>query len=110
MPTDPREPESLRCNGIKMGEVKDRVLTFKDGPLEGGTGCILIKKRGFEKLRFLCKYEYASFDVYFWRDINRAGFSGAVDGHVVCGHLDDCTFKDAEGNVVFENIKGTNGE
>lgn len=32
-------------------------------------------------------FSVASFEVYFWCDIRKAGFSVAVDGYVVCKHL-----------------------
>jgi hypothetical protein len=107
-PDDTREYESLRFNSLKMGDVKDRVLTFKDGAIEGGTGCILIKKEVFESgIRFICRFQYASYDVYFWRDIRRRGFSAAIDGYVICEHLDDVSFQDEKGNPVFENLAVT---
>jgi hypothetical protein len=53
-----------------------------------GTGCILIKRCVFEQgIRFINNFSVASFDVYFWRDIRKARFSAAIDGHVVCEHL-----------------------
>ena len=105
-PDDNREPESLRFNSLKMQDVKDKVLTFKDGAVEGGTGCILIKRRVFESgIRFICNFAYASYDVYFWRDIRRKGFTAAIDGYVVCEHLDDVVFKDKDGNPEYENLQ-----
>jgi hypothetical protein len=100
--THPLDPESLHFETLHLGDVKDKVLTFKDGPLEAGTGCILIKRKVFESgIRFVCNFAYASFDVWFWRDLHRKGLAGACDGYVVCAHLDDVSFKDG-----FENSKG----
>ncbi len=85
------DPNDVRpvTNG-KLDEYKDKVVTFKDGLLVAGTGCILIKRRVFEQeIRFINNFSVASFDVYFWRDIRKAGFSAAIDGYVVCEHLGD---------------------
>lgn len=85
---DPQESASLHFESLHMDDAKDKILTFKDGPLEAGTGCILIKRRVFESgIRFVCKFYYASFDVYFWKDLHKQGFNGALDGFVVCEHL-----------------------
>ena len=83
------DPDDLRpvTNG-KLEEYQDKVVTFKDGKLVAGTGCILIKRCVFEHgIRFTNNFSVASFDVYFWRDIRKAGFSAAIDGYVVCEHL-----------------------
>jgi len=83
------DPDELRpvTNG-KLDEYKNKVVTFKDGKLVAGTGCILSKRCVFEQgIRFVNNFSVASFDVYFWRDIRKAGFSAAIDGHVVCEHL-----------------------
>jgi len=83
------DPDELRpvTNG-KLDEYKNKVVTFKDGKLVAGTGCILIKRCVFEQgIRFINNFSVASFDVYFWRDIRKAGFSAAIDGYLVCEHL-----------------------
>ena len=83
------DPDDVRpvTNG-KLEEYRNKVVTFKDGRLVAGTGCILIKRCVFEQgIRFINNFSVASFDVYFWRDIRKAGFSAAIDGYVVCEHL-----------------------
>jgi len=83
------DPNDVRpvTNG-RLEDYKDKVVTFKDGLLVAGTGCILIKRCVFEQgIRFINNFSVASFDVYFWRDIRKAGFSAAIDGYVVCEHL-----------------------
>ena len=83
------DPDDLRpvTNG-RLEDYKDKVVTFKEGLLVAGTGCILIKRDIFERgIRFINNFSVASFDVYFWRDIRKAGFSAAIDGYVVCEHL-----------------------
>jgi hypothetical protein len=83
------DPNDVRpvTNG-KLEEYRNKVVTFKDGRLVAGTGCILIKRCVFEQgIRFINNFSVASFDVYFWRDIRKARFSAAIDGHVVCEHL-----------------------
>ena len=83
------DPDDVRpvTNG-KLEEYRNKVVTFKDGRLVAGTGCILIKRCVFEQgIRFINNFSVASFDVYFWRDISKAGFSAAIDGYVVCEHL-----------------------
>jgi hypothetical protein len=82
-------PDEVRpvTNG-KLEEYRDKVVTFKDGRLVAGTGCILIKRCVFEQgIRFINNFSVASFDVYFWHDIRKTGFSAAIDGYVVCEHL-----------------------
>lgn len=87
--SDPALPNQMFTNGFYMKDVENQVLTFKESPkLMAGTGCILIKRCVFERgIRFVCNLMYASYDVFFWRDIAKAGFSAAVDGFVVCKHL-----------------------
>jgi hypothetical protein len=83
------DPDDVRpvTNG-KLEDYQDKVITFKHGLLVAGTGCILIKRCVFEQgIRFINNFSVASFDVYFWRDIRKAGFSAAIDGYVVCEHL-----------------------
>jgi hypothetical protein len=83
------DPDDVRpvTNG-KLDQYQEKVVTFKDGKLVAGTGCILIKRSVFEGgIRFINNFSVASFDVYFWRDIRKAGFSATIDGYVVCEHL-----------------------
>jgi hypothetical protein len=83
-------PNQLWFRSCTMDEVKDKILTFKDGPLLAGTGCLLVKRRVFESgIRFINDLNHASYDIIFWRDVAKAGFSGASDGFVVCEHLGD---------------------
>ena len=74
----------------KLDQYRDKVVTFEDGLNVAGTGCILIKRCIFERgIRFINNFAVASFDVYFWRDIRKAGFSEAIDVFGVCEHLGD---------------------
>jgi len=85
-----RDPKHYWFRSCTMQEVKDKILTFEDGPLLAGTGCVLIKRRVFESgIRFVCDYDHASYDIIFWRDVAKAGFSGAADGYVICEHGGD---------------------
>jgi len=82
-----RDPKHYWFRSCTMQEVKDKILTFKDGPLLAGTGCILIKRKVFEsEIRFVNALHKASYDIIFWRDVANAGFSGAADGYVICEH------------------------
>jgi GT2 family glycosyltransferase len=76
-------------HNASRSEIEGKTWTFKTNPLMlAGTGCILIKRRVFEKgTRFICNYGYASYDVFFWRDIRKAGFNAVIDGNVFCEHL-----------------------
>ena len=86
---DPNAPNPFNSVGLYMKDVENKILTFKDTPnLMAGTGCNLIKRSVFERgIRWHCNLTYATYDVYFWRDIAQAGLSASVDGFVVCDHL-----------------------
>lgn len=89
LPVDPNCPNPFNSVGLYMKDVEGKVLSFKDTPnLMAGTGCNLIKRCVFERgIRWHCDLNYATYDVYFWRDIAEAGLSASVDGFVVCDHL-----------------------
>ena len=69
---------------------------FGDGEhWSGGTGCILIKRRVFQRhhpkikpIRFNRDND-CGLDVGFWKRVQDAGFTARVDARVVCGHLPD---------------------
>jgi hypothetical protein len=81
--------DKLTIHNASRSEVEGKTWTFKTNPLMlAGTGCILIKRRVFESgLRFVCNFNYASYDVFFWRDIRKAGFTAVIDGNVFCEHM-----------------------
>jgi hypothetical protein len=81
--------DKLTIHNASRGEVEGKTWTFKTNPLMlAGTGCILVKRRVFENgVRFICNYSYASYDVFFWRDIRKAGFTAVIDGNIFCEHL-----------------------
>lgn len=78
----PRDWESMK------GQV------FGDGVYwSGGTGCILIKRRVFQRhhpriapIRFNRDGD-CGLDILFWKRIQDAGFTARVDANVVAGHL-----------------------
>ncbi|MCJ7559176.1 hypothetical protein MUO79_00980 [Candidatus Bathyarchaeota archaeon] len=76
-------------HNASKNEVEGKTWTFKTSPLMlAGTGFILIKRRVFENgVRFIYNYNYASYDVFFWRDIRKAGFNAIIDGNILCEHL-----------------------
>lgn len=84
-----RQPPEYWFTSLTKQDVKDKILTFKEEPfLSASTGCLLIKRRVFEKgIRFINALDKASYDLIFWRDVANAGFSGAADGFVWCEHL-----------------------
>ncbi len=72
----------------------------EDEPWTGGTGCILIKRRVFEKynpqltaLRFN-KDNDCGMDMLFWKRCHDMGFSTRVDANIVSGHLPYYKLKD----------------
>lgn len=80
---------SFENYNLKLPQIKDKTLVgSKEHPIFAGTGCILLKRGVFEGgLRWRWDAKVCGFDVYFWLDIQRLGFSAVVDGFVVCRHL-----------------------
>jgi len=61
----------------------------------GGTGCLLIKRRVFNRyhpkinpIRFN-RDGGCGLDMLFWKRVQDAGFTARVDANVVCSHLPD---------------------
>jgi hypothetical protein len=83
------EDKLAPIHNASRNEIEGKTWTFKTNPLMlAGTGCILIKRRVFENgVRFICNYNYASYDIFFWRDIRKAGFNAVIDGNIFCEHL-----------------------
>jgi GT2 family glycosyltransferase len=81
--------DTLAQINLHMQDVENKVLWTSTNPLLfTGTGCILIKRAVFESgIRFILDLSHASHDVFFWRDIVKKGFLGAVDGFVICKHF-----------------------
>lgn len=59
----------------------------------GGNGCMLMKRRVFDKyhpainpMRFINNVERMGSDLYFWHRAQEAGFSCRIHGRVICGH------------------------
>ena len=83
------------------GSMKGKV--FGDGERwSGGTGCMLIKRRVFNKyhphispLRF-SREGGCGLDLLFWKRIQDAGFTARVDANVVCGHLPKYRLRDID--------------
>lgn len=72
--------------------MKGRVWGEKD-KWSGGSGCMLVKRRVFQRyhpnippLRF-SRDGGCSLDTLFWKRVQDAGFTARVDARVVCGHL-----------------------
>lgn len=68
---------------MPQGLISNHVLV---GPVMAGCSCVLIKRRVLESVKFHF-YQMIGEDVNFAYDVARAGFSAAIDGDVVCGHL-----------------------
>lgn len=75
----------------------------EEQPVSGGTGCMLVKRRVFERyhqnippFRFDKAEGKCGADVYFWKRCQDAGFTARVDANVVCGHLPECKLSDVE--------------
>ena len=74
----------------------------EEEPWSGGSGCMLIKRRVFNKyhpnipaLRF-SKDDDCGADKLFWKRCYEAGFSTRVDARIVCGHMPDYRLKDID--------------
>jgi len=107
-----------QCNAMMFGRMGDNECGFfiprdwdymrglvmgDEFPVSGGTGCMLIKRRVFNRhhpkiptLRFDKKGDKCGADVYFWRRIQDAGFTARVDANVVCGHLPECKLSEID--------------
>lgn len=73
---------------LYLRDIKDKVLYgSREHPIFNGTGCILIKRSVLEKIKWRWDNKVSGFDVYFWYDVQQAGFTAATDGYVVCEHL-----------------------
>jgi hypothetical protein len=74
---------------LHLEDVKDKLMVGSvEKPIFNGTSCVLIKRSVFESgLRFRFAKAVASFDLFFWYDVQKAGFSAVTDGFVVCEHL-----------------------
>lgn len=78
--------------------VKGRVWGKKE-PWTGGTGCMLIKRRVFERhhpkfspLRFNRDND-CGMDMLFWKRAQDMGFTARVDARIICGHLPEFPLK-----------------
>lgn len=102
----PRGPPGFKGSGIIGDEFR----------VAGGNGCILIKRRVFERfhpdivpLRFYCpvteKRTWAS-DIYFWYQCQKFGFSARVHGGILCGHLPQHSLKSYIEEYGVDNIAG----
>ena len=71
---------------LRKEDVDGKIL---EGNVYSGTGCLLIHRRVFEGgIRFYRPgLEGAGFDLQFWKDIQKQGFRGVLDGFVICEHL-----------------------
>lgn len=82
-----RQPDQYWFTSLTREDVENKILTNKEMPLLAGTGCILVKRRVFEHgIRFVNALHEASYDIIFWRELTKAGFTGAADGFVWCEH------------------------
>jgi len=75
-----------------IGYIRGKILG-KDGFVGAGNGCMLIKRRVFERqhksyagLRFRTDGTKGS-DVQFWYDAQAAGFTARINCNIICGHL-----------------------
>ncbi len=87
---DEKGAPTFAVHNLYKREILNRILTgSKEHPIFNGTGCILIHRAVLEKIRWRWDNKVSGFDVYFWYDVQRAGFTAVTDGYVDCGHLDD---------------------
>ena len=93
---------------LKPSEIFGKVIKT---PTKVATGafCMLVKRRVFEKHhprveppRFRWKEPQAfGPDLQFWADVQFLGFTAAVHGGVVCGHLPEHPLKSIESSVLY---------
>jgi hypothetical protein len=73
---------------LYLKDIQNKMLVgSKEHPIFNGTGCILIRRKVLEKVRWHWDNKVSGFDVYFWKEIQEQGFSAVTDGYVLCGHL-----------------------
>ncbi len=73
---------------LYVDDVRDRVVEgSSEHRVYNGTGCILIKRSVLERVRWRWDNKVSGFDLYFWFDVQGAGFRAVTDGWVVCQHL-----------------------
>jgi len=73
---------------LYLKDIQDKLLMgSKEHPIFNGTSCILIKRSVLEKVKWRWNNKVSGFDVYFWFDVQQAGFTAVTDGFVVCEHL-----------------------
>lgn len=85
---DPKGAPTFSVHNLYKREIKDRLLTgSKEHPIFNGTGCILIHRAVLEKIPWRWDNKVSGFDVYFWYDVQKAGFTAVTDGFVDCEHL-----------------------
>ena len=58
--------------------------TLKKVPLGAGLGCILIKRKVLESIRFRSGQWHP--DIYFWQDLKAYGFQGYIDTSIIVKH------------------------
>lgn len=85
---DPHGCQPFGIVNLYLREVQDRLITgSREHPIFNGTSCILIKRAVLEKVKWRYDNKVSGFDVYFWHDVQMAGFKAVTDGFVVCEHL-----------------------
>jgi hypothetical protein len=73
---------------LYLKDIENKMLIgSKEHPIFNGTGCILIRRKVLEKVRWHWDNKVSGFDVYFWKDCQLQGFTVVTDGFVVCDHL-----------------------
>lgn len=73
---------------LYLKDIENKMLVgSKEHPIFNGTGCILIRRKVLEKIRWHWDNKVSGFDVYFWKEVQEQGFSAVTDGFVLCGHL-----------------------
>lgn len=92
---------------LKPEEVLGKVLLSPPMKLATGAFCMLTKRRVFEKyhpkltpirFRWNPPQKYG-IDLTFWNDARRWGFTSAINGNVVCGHLPEFPLKELEARI-----------
>jgi len=97
---------------LKPEEILGKVLTSPPMKLATGAFCMLTKRRVFERhhpkvapLRFRWnppqKY---GIDLTFWNDARLYGFTSAINGNIVCGHLPEHPLDELEARIGHSNL------
>lgn len=75
--------------------LKGKIVGSKEEPWTGGTGCLLVRRRVFDRhhpkikpIRFTRDND-CGLDMLFWKRAQDAGFSARIDANIVCSHLPD---------------------